>query len=387
MSKPVVLSFYFLGVFLQAGTYGLTFMLPKLFETFGANEKDVGVMLLITTIVTLVTAYYGGHIADRLGRMPTLALSGVAIAGALFLFGTIGGLGAPLAIACILLGFGWSLFYALGPVVLSRITAPRERVRAFSLHSVFVMAGFGLAPVMASAMEHAGFAVADAFIVMAFACLVSSTVFFLLTGPVRALSAQEPAEEKSRLTLANIGQVLRSRARIPVLMVLLGASIFAGLNNFQTVFAEARGLPYADFFLIYTITVVICRIMLAGFSGGKHPYGVIAALQYIMCASIVLFLMSGTSQPLYMLVAILFGIGYGASYPILVAMAANDANDDLVPQTLQLFAFSYFFGIFGFPLVAGWVIVEYGVPPLLIGIAIMAAIEATLAASRYLART
>ena len=85
---------------------------------------------------------------------------------------------------------------------------------------------------------------------------------------------------------------------------------------------------------------------------------------------------------LYVLVAILFGLGYGVSYPILVAMAANDATDDLGPQTLQLFALTYFIGIFGFPLIAGWMIVEIGTTQLLILVAGLAAIEATMALRR-----
>jgi MFS family permease len=162
-------------------------------------------------------------------------------------------------------------------------------------------------------------------------------------------------------------------------MVCLGASVFAGLNNFQTVFADARGLDYANFFLAYTVTVVIFRLILARFRGGKNPYRTIALLQYVMCLSVVLFIFSGTNLPLYLVVAILFGIGYGVSYPILVAMAATDAREDLSAQTLQVFALTYFIGIFGFPLIAGWMIVEIGTLPLLVCIAVLAVIEATLA--------
>lgn len=162
-------------------------------------------------------------------------------------------------------------------------------------------------------------------------------------------------------------------------MVCLGASVFAGLNNFQTVFADQRGLDYADFFLTYTITVVICRLLLAGFSGGKTPYLTIARMQTVMFLSVILFMFSAGNQVLYFLVAILFGIGYGASYPILTAMAANDAEKDILPHTLQLFALTYFIGIFGFPLIAGWVIVEMGTTPVLIIVAGLAFIEAALA--------
>lgn len=116
----------------------------------------------------------------------------------------------------------------------------------------------------------------------------------------------------------------------------------------------------------------------------KKPYAVIARLQYIMCLSIVLFMVTGGNQPLYILVAVLFGIG--ASYPILVAMAANDANPDLIPHTLQLFALSYFAGIFGFPLVAGWIITESQLFNLLLIISVLAFLEATMALTRSLKR-
>lgn len=384
MSRPFVLTLYFAGIFLQAGTYGLTFMLPKLFGSFGANEKDVGLMLMITAITTLFSVYYAGHITDRLGRMVTLGLSGFSIAAALFLFGRATTVDLSLITASALLGIGWSLFYTLGPVVLTRIIGPDQRVRYFSLLSVFMMAGFGLSPVAAAVMETAGFAVSDAFSVMAVLCLASGTLFILLRTPVRQLSAHMPQEARSGLSLSILWRIVNARARLPVIMACIGASVFAGMSNFQTVFADTEGLEYADYFLAYTVTVIICRILLAGFSGGPAPYRIIAALQYVMVASVVLFVFVNGNPFLYVLSAVLFGIGYGASYPVLTAMAANDAESDLVPQTLQLFALMYFIGIFGFPLLAGWAIVEHGVLSLLIGVAVLAFMEATMAAYRYL---
>ena len=85
---------------------------------------------------------------------------------------------------------------------------------------------------------------------------------------------------------------------------------------------------------------------------------------------------------MYWLFAALFGIGYGVSYPILVAMAAKDADEDVVAQTLQLFAFTYFVGIFGFPLIAGWVIVEFNSGILLMIVSLLAALEASLSLKR-----
>ncbi|MGB0928208.1 MAG: MFS transporter [Pikeienuella sp.] len=382
MSRLFVFILYFAAIFLQAGAYGLTFMLPRLFSAFGASEKVVGAMLLVTAVSTVVTVYFAGHLSDLWGRLRTLAVACAAIAMSLFLFGIVDKTGAVLVVSSVLLGFGWGLTYSLGPIVLTRLVGPEERVRYFALLSVFVMAGFGLAPVLTSALEAAGFSVRDAFTINAALCIVSAIMFWALNGPVKVHAMSQITEAPSRLSWDVVLRIFKSSALTPVVMVCLGASVFAGLNNFQTVFADARGLDYAGFFLTYTVTVIIFRLVLARFKGGKNPYRMIALLQYIMCGSVVLFLFSGASVPLYLAVAVLFGIGYGVSYPILVAMAANDAAEGLGPQTLQLFALSYFVGIFGFPLIAGWMIVEMGATPLLVLVAILAAGEASMAYRR-----
>ncbi len=382
MSRPLTFILYFAAIFLQAGAYGLTFMLPRLFESFGASEKVVGSVLLVTAVSTIITVYFSGHLSDVFGRLRTLGMACFAISGSLFLFGSVDKVSAVLVLASILLGFGWGLTYSLGPIVLTRLVSATERVRFFALLSIFVMAGFGLSPVLASTLENFGYSVRGAFYVTSVLCLVSAFLFLILNKPIKAHVINPGPEASSRITLISLTEVLKSRALTPVIMVCLGASVFAGLNNFQTVFADDRGLDYATFFLVYTITVVVFRLVLVRSTGGKNPYLTIAILQYLMCASVGLFIFSAGSVPLYVAVAVLFGLGYGVSYPILVAMAANDAEEHLGPQTLQLFALTYFIGIFGFPLIAGWVIVEVGATPLLIFVAVLAAVEATMALRR-----
>lgn len=385
MPRQLTFALFFLAVFLQAGAYGLTFMLPRLFDAFEANEKTVGVMLLITTVATLITVYYAGHLSDWLGRVKLLGIACVAIAIALASYGFATGVGLLLIEASILLGFGWGLTYSLAPIVLTRLVTTDQRVRYFAILSVAVMAGFGLSPVLASVLENAGFTVNDAFFVTAALCALAAALFFFLVIPVRSHTLQAGPENRSSLTIGAVTRIFSSPARLPVIMVCIGASVFAGMNNFQTVFADERGLDYVHYFLIYTLTVVIFRIVLAKFKGGKNPYLTIALLQYVMFGSVMLFLMIGGNIPLYWAVAFLFGIGYGVSYPVLAAMAAGDADEELLAQTLQLFALTYFIGIFGFPLIAGWLIVEMGSSALLVLVTMLAGVEATMALMRAMA--
>ena len=74
-------------------------------------------------------------------------------------------------------GFGWGLFYVLTPVVLTEITEQADRVRVFTLLSVFIMAGFGLSPVLGAYLVKAGFGIDLTFTVTAVLCLLSGTIF------------------------------------------------------------------------------------------------------------------------------------------------------------------------------------------------------------------
>ena len=386
MSRFLTFAMYFLAIFLQAGAYGLTFMLPRLFAEFGASEKVVGAMLFVTAIATIVTVYFSGHISDKFGRVRALGIACIAIAVSLFLYGYVSSVGLGLLVASISLGFGWGLTYSLGPIVLTRLVSSEERVRFFTLLSIFVMAGFGLSPVFASVLEGFGYPVQTVFYLTSILCVISAILFFILIKPIKVHALNPAPEGSSRITLSALRQVFKSRAILPVIMVCMGASVFAGMNNFQTVFADDRGLNYATFFFVYTLTVVFFRLVLVKFKGGNNPYLIIAILQYVMAASVVLFIISGDSIPLYISVAILFGLGYGASYPILVAMAANDAEEHLGPQTLQIFALTYFIGIFGFPLLVGFGMVEFGYTPVLVFLAILAFMEASMALRRALSK-
>lgn len=385
MKRPILFALFFLATFLQAGTYGLTFVLPPLFAGFSGSEADVGNTLALTAVSTLVIVMFSGHVTDRLGRMPTIALSGGVIALSLFLFATASGVGIQVYAAGALLGLGWGLFYTLTPVALGEIIRPDERVRFFTLLSVFIMAGFGLAPVMGAWLEQAGTGLPSAFLITAGLCLLSGLIFAVIARSFeQATVPKDNAASSAELSLAIAARVMRTRAAVPIWMVGLGASVFAGVTNFQAVYAQQNGFDYADYFLAYTVTVIACRVLFAEFVGGRNPYGVISLLMVVMAISVGLFMVLGDSEWLYLLGAGLFGIGYGVSYPIVKAMAANEAETDLMPQTMQLFGLSYFIGVFGFPFAAGWIIVKASIFALLLVSLILALVETALAVRRFL---
>ena len=385
MSKNLVLCLIFVATFFQSGAYGLTFLFPPLFEDFAANEKDVGSVLLAAAISTLIVIIFCGHLTSLIGRLQTLALSSLLVTVSLFMFGYADRFSIFLFVAGVLLGAGWGLFYALIPVVMSQLADGNNRIRYFSLQAAFMMAGFGLSPVFGNYLVTQGSSISMAFVVNSIACVISCAIFLVLVMPIERHSNQL-SKNNARLSILAFSRIVTSPAIIPIIMVCIGACVFSGMTNFQTVFAKLNNLDYSHYFLSYTITVIVLRILFAGFGGGKYPYLIVSILLFVMTFSVLLFYYLADNALLYIVGASLFGVGYGVSYPIIAAMAANDADSDLVAQSMQILSLFYFVGIFGFPFIAGWMITSVGIKPLLILVCFLAFAEAVIALIRHLSR-
>ncbi|MEM8977592.1 MAG: MFS transporter [Pseudomonadota bacterium] len=374
----------FLGAsLLQSMVYGLTFLLPDLFHSVGGTVGDVGSALLTVGIVTILTAVTLGRLTKRYGHFRILVLSCVACAAALILLGTVPRIGVVTYLASVFLGFGWAGFYILGPIVLAGVLAPNDRVKYFSWLAAFIMAGIGAGPILGYAVVNMGWPIAWAFHIVAGFSLACAIAFFCLQAQFVAAGSGNTTPQDA-LTLGSAIQVLRSKAWRPVVMVTLGASVFASAFNFQTIYAEENYLDYPLFFLVYTVTVIVGRFVVAAFMLKLPPYLLIAGFLSCMTFGILALIPSDPSILRYIACAFLLGIGYGLAYPIVKSMAANDALPGLQDATLQLFGLGYFVGIFAFPFGAAALFQSFGMAALLWCAAALAAMETTLALNRYL---
>jgi len=69
---------------------------------------------------------------------------------------------------------------------------------------------------------------------------------------------------------------------------------------------------------------------------------------------------------------------------VINGLAANEAPPGLTAQSLLLFSLSYFLGVFGFPFVAGKLIVDGGVQGMLFSVGLIAALVWVISIGRWL---
>ncbi len=128
------------------------------------------------------------------------------------------------------------------------------------------------------------------------------------------------------------------------------------------------------------------RMLIAGFVVKRDPLRASCLLSGLMMGSIVLFGFVVDNSFTYVLAAMTLGVGYGLTYSVINGLAANEAPGGVTAQALLLFSLSYFIGVFGFPLLAGKIIVEQGMGTLLLTILAVALLNWLITVGRLLWR-
>lgn len=350
-----------LASFLLSLSYGSTFLLSLLIHSRGGNEQDAGSVISMAMLSTFVAVLISGHLADWLGTARSIAVFGLLLMTACLGFALTPGFGQGLMLFGLALGLGWGVFYTLGPIIVAMRVQPEQRARYFALLSGSMMSGIGSGPLLGRAASALELPLTSAFFIAALASLVGVVMFWRL-GTVLKHPARAPM---AKISWDATRQVLSSKAAFAILMVGLGGCLFGGLSSFQTSYAHAHSLDYSLFFLGFLSAAISSRLLISGFVVKRDAYAAACVLSGLMLVSVLLFAFGVSGNLSYLLAAVTLGLGYGLTYSVINGLVANEAPPGTTAQALLLFSLAYFIGVFGFPLLAGWMIVDFGLPTLM----------------------
>ena len=369
-----------LASYLLSLSYGSTFLLSLLVTSRGGNEQDAGSIIAIAMLSTVCAVLGSGHLADWLGTARAIAQSALCLIGACLGFALMPGVDFTLWLCGLLLGLGWGAFYTLGPILVAALVEPARRTHCFALLSGSMMSGIGSGPLAGKLAALLHLPLEMAFFTAALAAGAGLLIFAWL-------ARQHPAQAASARISRHAGlQVLRSPARWPILMVGLGGAVFGGLGSFQTTYAASRGLDYSLFFVGFMLAAIGCRLLIAGWVVKRDAYRTSCLLTGLMVLAVVALGWWVQGSVSYLLAAALLGVGYGLNYSVINGLAANEAPTGYTPQALLLFSLGYFIGVFGFPLLAGTLIVQGGPHALLLSVLCVALLNWLVSVGRLLGR-
>ena len=373
-----------LGGYLLSIAYGVTFLIPMLVGQRGGDEAMAGLIISAATLSTVILVLLSGHIADMLGSARAVAVSALFLAASGLGFALLPSAGLGLILMGFVLGIGWGTWYTLGPILVAAIIEPTRRVKFFALLSGSMMTGIGTGPIIGRIATEMGLPVEYAFIAAAIASLLGGTLYLWLHR--RLINTGKIVPQVSRISLSATRAVAKSRAIYSIVMVGIGGAIFGGLSSFQTSYAAYYGFDYSLFFIGFMTAAILCRMLLAGYVVRLDPFNSLLVLTGLTLISIVLFMTVTTSSWVYLGAAAALGIGYGLTYSVINGLAANEAPEGKMPQSLLLFSLAYFVGVFGFPLIAGNLIVSSGINAMLSMVLALAIANSAIVVFRSLHR-
>lgn len=371
-----------LASFLLSLSYGSTFLLSLLIHSRGGNEHDAGSVIATAMLSTFVAVLLSGHLADALGAARAIASTGVLLVVACLGFALAPGFGQGLMLFGLSLGLGWGVFYTLGPIIVTLLVEPSQRAKYFALLSGSMLSGIGSGPLLGRAATALGLPLTTAFYIAGLASLAGVVLFWRM-GTLLKGHANVPA---SRISWFASRSVLSSKAAFAILMVGLGGCVFGGLSSFQTSYAVAHELDYSLFFAGFLTAAITSRLLIAGFVVKRDAYQAACVLSGIMLGAIALFAFGVSGNLSYLLAAATLGVGYGLTYSVINGLVANEAPSGTTSQALLLFSLAYFVGVFGFPWLAGKIIVDYGLWTMMLSVLVIAALNWAIAAARLIER-
>jgi MFS family permease len=285
--------------------------IPTHVSQLGGNDVQVGLVIGIFTISSLLTRPFAGRALDLFGRKHVL-LVGLAICAL-----TIAGYSYMAAVTLILAarfvhGIGWGMSTtSLGTVIADIIPSERrgEGMGYYGLSNTFAMA---LAPLTGLWLMHS-YGFPRVLLISTLLALLSlfSSLFITYTKPLPV--------EKSAIRPKLMDRLWERTALLPSVLLLFTAICYGGIVTFITLFGHEAGISNVGwFFLCNASMVLIVRPITGMLFDRKGPEWVLLPGALFTLAGLLL-LSYAHSEASLAAAAICYGIGFGSLQPALQA--------------------------------------------------------------------
>ena len=328
----------YLGTFINRfGSFVLTFLILFLIGR-GYSPAQAGVALTAYGLGSVAAAAAGGHLADRLGRRRTIALSMFCSAAVLLALWRAEQLWAIVALAG-LSGLAGELYRPAASALLADVTPAGRRVVTFALYRLAVNTGFAFGPAVAGYFATRSFTfvfVGDAITSVLYGLLVLFAIPAKAEAEHRSAShaAAPPAPvEGGARRLPALRLILADRA---LLAVLLAASCLSLVYHQAHVSlpleTRARGLSPGAYGFLASLNGVFCLLL-------ELPIAAVTARVAAWLPMVVGAVLIGAgfgatalapTVPLLALTVLVWSVGEMVYYPVVSAYVA-----DLAPPGLQ----------------------------------------------------
>jgi MFS family permease len=287
----------------------------------------------------VLASMLGGHLADRIGRRNTIALSMFASAAAMIALSQARGLPAILIFTCIT-GTAAELYRPASSALLVDLVGPQQSVFAFGMYRFAVNLAFAAGPATA------GFLADRSFLYLFIGDALTSVVYGVI-----ALIAL-PHGLRTDMKEERFGEAVRVAVANKPFLLFLFATFFITLVDFQmgSTFAlhvKSVGLPTSAYGLLISlngILIVFFELLITTFVQRFRPQPIIA-LGYALSG--LGFALTGFARTIPSLAAtvVVWTLGEMLSSPMAGAYVAQVAPEQYRGRYMGLLVVTFSFGM------------------------------------------
>lgn len=324
-------------------------------DHFGVGMTEVGVLFALFAGASVVGAFVGGGLTDKLGRRWMLIFGLVISATSSLLMGIVDDL---------------TLFYILAVFVglLSNTGGPAQQAMVADLLPEAKHAeGYGILRVVANLAVTIGPAIGGLvanrsylmlFVLDAASSIVTAILVFILLPETKpAVTEDSPPEENVLQTMKGYGRILQDRVFVAFwLVTALSVMVYTQMNSTLSVYLrDAHGVSTQGFGAILSLNagmVVLFQFPITRRISHRPPLLVIALGTALYGVG---FAMYGivAAYPMFLLAMVIITIGEMLISPVAQALVAHFAPADMRGRYMAAYGFSWSLSFATAPLLAG----------------------------------
>lgn len=322
--KPPILTRNFINItvinFIVFFCFQMVFpILPLYVKQMGGSDSVVGMVLGIFTFSTVVARPLTGYLLDRYEKKLILIFGLVIFVGVIFSYGLVTSIGAILWVR-VIHGFGWGFAGTATSTIASELV-PKSRfgegMGYFSLANSLAMA---LAPAFGI---YIGVRYGDRNVFL----LSSAIALFALIGAFFLKCKNDHL--KMRKKEAD-GGLYEKKAIVPGILLFFTAMAYGGVISFLPLYAAERGIPNIGiFFVVYALSILVTRPTV-GKMVDRYGFDLTIIPGFIFLLVALILLANIHSLHFLLIVAVIYGVGFGALITSLQTMAVRDVEKDRI---------------------------------------------------------
>lgn len=328
----ILLSGY--GMLALALSLMLVTNLPLYLGGHGWDAKQIGGVLGSYFLTSLVVRPFVGREADRRGRKAIMIIGALLMLVPLPLYLIAGSSGAVLA-ARILQGIGWAMATTATAALASEVV-PQDRVgTGLGIFGIVNSLGFTFGPALGAYLLNAG---------GGRLLLTGAGVLGLGVLTCALLLSPPPQKAPVAIRWSEAGRFIRPLLR-PLLATVAVCFGYGAVQTFLPLYAKESGVTNPGlFFTVFSILSFASRPTMGRLSDGWGRVRTLALLVTIIAGTFSVLAYSAATAFL-IAAAVLYGIGHGAVFTVLMALLADVTEPKDRGLTYGLFGSSIDIGI------------------------------------------